>query len=71
ATVFDFLRGEEPYKYRWANNRVSNMRLRCWRSPALRAASGVQELVHRVVARGRRSLPRAAAPQLDADSNQP
>jgi len=32
AIVFDFLRGEEAYKYRWATNRVDNIRLTYWKS---------------------------------------
>lgn len=32
ATMFDFLRGTEEYKYRWASADVSNLRLVYWKS---------------------------------------
>jgi CelD/BcsL family acetyltransferase involved in cellulose biosynthesis len=32
ASVFDFLRGEETYKYRWATSHLDNVRLTYWKS---------------------------------------
>jgi CelD/BcsL family acetyltransferase involved in cellulose biosynthesis len=55
ATVFDFLRGEEPYKDRWAIDRVASERLISWPGPGVRAASGARELARRILGHGLRA----------------
>jgi CelD/BcsL family acetyltransferase involved in cellulose biosynthesis len=44
ARVFDFLRGEEAYKGRWANRRMSNFRYTRWSSRRVRMADSVRHL---------------------------
>ena len=48
AHIFDFLRGEEAYKDRWATRRTTSVRLIGWTRPGLRFLSAAQELVERV-----------------------
>jgi CelD/BcsL family acetyltransferase involved in cellulose biosynthesis len=44
ARVFDFLRGEESYKRRWANRRMTNFRYTRWSSRRIRMADSVLHL---------------------------
>lgn len=44
ACVFDFLRGEESYKERWANRRLTNFRYTRWSSRRVRMADSVLHL---------------------------
>jgi CelD/BcsL family acetyltransferase involved in cellulose biosynthesis len=30
AVIFDFLTGDESYKYRWAQSSRKNLRIKCW-----------------------------------------
>ena len=32
AIIFDFLSGDEPYKFRWADSIRKNVRIMCWRN---------------------------------------
>jgi CelD/BcsL family acetyltransferase involved in cellulose biosynthesis len=48
ATVFDFLRGEEAYKFRWAETAVRNVRFVYWPSLTLRALSHANSMWARV-----------------------
>lgn len=50
ARVFDFLRGEEEYKYRWATRHVSSVRLTAYRGVGVRTVSTATEFVGRIVA---------------------
>jgi CelD/BcsL family acetyltransferase involved in cellulose biosynthesis len=43
ATVFDFLRGEEPYKYRWAKTAVESVRLVYWKTLPAWVGANVHE----------------------------
>jgi CelD/BcsL family acetyltransferase involved in cellulose biosynthesis len=49
AAVFDFLRGEESYKARWATDRVRSERLTLWPGPATRLAGNAHDIVTRVI----------------------
>jgi CelD/BcsL family acetyltransferase involved in cellulose biosynthesis len=44
ARVFDFLRGEESYKRRWATRRTANFRFTRWSSRRIRIADSVRHL---------------------------
>ena len=46
ARVFDFLRGEEAYKGRWANRRLTNFRYTRWSSRRVRMANSVLHLAN-------------------------
>jgi CelD/BcsL family acetyltransferase involved in cellulose biosynthesis len=48
ATVFDFLRGNEPYKYHWAQQTVSGVRLIYWKTLRARAAVMIHTLAARL-----------------------
>lgn len=41
AKVFDFLRGKEPYKYRWSSAEAQNMRVVYWKRPAPRVVAAL------------------------------
>jgi CelD/BcsL family acetyltransferase involved in cellulose biosynthesis len=41
AQIFDFLRGQEEYKYRWASGDTRNFRLVAWRSHTARTKAAV------------------------------
>ena len=47
AAVFDFLSGDEPYKYHWAKSAAANVRLRYSKSAVLLVALSVDGLVSR------------------------
>jgi CelD/BcsL family acetyltransferase involved in cellulose biosynthesis len=49
ASVFDFLSGDEAYKYHWAKSTASNVRLRYSRNIALFAAAGLDGVFSRAV----------------------
>lgn len=53
ATVFDFLSGREPYKYRWAADEFTNDRLAVWRSRRVHLQAELGRMVVRL-----RSIPR-------------
>lgn len=44
ADVFDFLRGQEEYKFHWAKSCARNVRVVYWPTPAIRAISRANEL---------------------------
>ena len=48
ATLFDFLRGEEPYKFHWATHTVANVRLVYRKDAPTRAAARAQSVFERV-----------------------
>jgi CelD/BcsL family acetyltransferase involved in cellulose biosynthesis len=48
AEVFDFLRGEESYKYHWAESCAKNVRLVYWPTRTMRALSRANDLFARV-----------------------
>ena len=45
AVVFDFLRGQEAYKYHWASEATTNVRLVFWRDARSLAAARVQRAI--------------------------
>jgi CelD/BcsL family acetyltransferase involved in cellulose biosynthesis len=66
-TEFDFLRGDEPYKTRWANDRRETVRLRlCGPGLRPRLLTGSADLYREARARLRESLPPAAVDWLRA-----
>ena len=50
ATVFDFLRGNEAYKYHWAHQTVTSVRLIYWKSLRVRATVMLHTLAARLAA---------------------
>jgi CelD/BcsL family acetyltransferase involved in cellulose biosynthesis len=56
ARVFDFLRGQEEYKGRWATDRVAHVRLTEWRNIGTRTTAGLHEVMQRGFKRGRSAL---------------
>ena len=50
ATVFDFLRGEEPYKFHWATHTVNNVRLVYRKDASTRVAALAESILERVKA---------------------
>jgi CelD/BcsL family acetyltransferase involved in cellulose biosynthesis len=48
ATLFDFLRGEEAYKYRWATSHLDNVRLTYWKSLPAWVDGQVRDGLHRL-----------------------
>lgn len=63
ASVFDFLRGEEPYKFQWATSCLANTRVVCWKHLPAWIASGADTLVMRLraVSTGSGGVPGRAA----------
>jgi CelD/BcsL family acetyltransferase involved in cellulose biosynthesis len=53
ACLFDFLRGQEPYKYTWADIDRPNVRIRYWKRPSARALDTVLSTLDRVRHRAR------------------
>jgi CelD/BcsL family acetyltransferase involved in cellulose biosynthesis len=56
AQVFDFLRGSEAYKDRWATERQTSVRATLWSGGGLRVASTLHEVMGRVVRRAQGAL---------------
>jgi CelD/BcsL family acetyltransferase involved in cellulose biosynthesis len=48
ATVFDFLRGTEPYKYRWAEFNITNCRLMYWRNLRAQMKGSLQDALRQL-----------------------
>jgi CelD/BcsL family acetyltransferase involved in cellulose biosynthesis len=59
ARVFDFLTGQEPYKYRWADSEAHSMRVVAWRTSALATVWRIRLALARA---GRRMLGRSSKP---------
>lgn len=54
AEVFDFLRGDEDYKYRWATTEVRNVRLVYWKSQLASTIDRLSDML-RLMKQGLRS----------------
>ena len=69
ATVFDFLRGNEAYKYHWAHQTVSSVRLIHWKSLRARATVMIHTLAARLAAasfKARLARPKSSAGTAEA-----